>query len=420
MSTSSGLARVAAPLSRAKIDRALARLEGIFGLGFALLSLPVLSASMGTLKPEWALGVSIALFGTISAAFVCSFLGRGIRVSMGAVACLFVVTLALWPFAVRSPEAALGTQPWLWYIVIVAVGAAAVSFTPLWAGIYTVVVPVVYAILRILPAGGGASVPLALLDATYTLLLGSFLVIVIASLRQSASRVDLAQSTAVARYADAAKRAATEQERTRVDTVIHDRVLSTLLAAARSTTPDDRRIAVQMAERALVALQSADAETDASPDLPATALVERCRALADALGTEAPDTEARGTTVAFATAATVKGTVPARVLEGVYSAVVQAIVNSIQHAGTTDAHGRPVTRTISFLGDDEGGFTVVVSDTGAGFDPAAVPADRLGMRISIRERVNSIGGSVQVRSVQGAGTSVIIEWQAGRRNEAFA
>jgi signal transduction histidine kinase len=42
------------------------------------------------------------------------------------------------------------------------------------------------------------------------------------------------------------------------------------------------------------------------------------------------------------------------------------------------------------------------------------------MRISIRERVNSIGGSVQVRSVPGSGTSVIIEWHAGRQQEAFA
>jgi signal transduction histidine kinase len=398
------------PLSRAKIDRALARLEGIFGLGFALLSLPVLSDSIGTLKPDWAIGILLALFGSLVVACVCSFLGRGVRASMGVVACVFALALALWPFAVRSPEAALGTQPWLWYVVIVSVGAAAISFPPTWAGVYTVLVPIVYTVLRILPAGGGASVPLALLDAIYTLLLGSFLVIVIASLRQAASRVDQAQSTAVARYADAAKRAATEQERTRVDTVIHDRVLSSLLAAARSTTAEDRRIAVQMAERALVALQSADAETEASPDLPRTVLVERCRALAEALAAD----------VGFAAAGSFEGTLPARVLEGVYSAAVQAIVNSIQHAGVTDALGHPVARHISLLGDADEGFTLVISDTGCGFDPDAVPADRLGMRISIRERVNSIGGSVQVRSVPGAGTSVIIEWHAGRQHEVFA
>jgi signal transduction histidine kinase len=411
MSTSSGLsARGVVPLSRAKIDRALARLVGIFGLGFALLSLPVLSDSIGTLKPHWAVGILVSLFGSLVVACVCSFLGRGVRASMAVVACLFVLALALWPFAVRSPEAALGTQPWLWYVVIVSVGAAAISFTPTWAGVYTVLVPIVYTVLRILPAGGGASVPLALLDATYTLLLGSFLVIVIASLRQAASRVDQAQATAVARYADAAKRAATEQERTRVDTVIHDRVLSSLLAAARSSTPEDRRIAVQMAERALVALQSADAETEASPDLPRTVLVERCRALAAALAAD----------VGFSVAGSFEGTLPARVLEGVYSAAVQAIVNSIQHAGATDARGHPVARDISLLGDAAEGFTLVVSDTGSGFDPDAVPADRLGMRISIRERVNSVGGSVQVRSVPGAGTSVIIEWNAIRQDEAFA
>jgi signal transduction histidine kinase len=392
--------RIAAPLSRAKIDRLLARLEGLFGLCFALLSLPVLAASIHTLKPEWALGVAVGLFAAISLALICSFLDRGVRVSMAAVALLFVAALALWPFAVKSPEAALGTQPWLWYIVIVAVGAAAISFPPVWAGVYTVAVPVVYAALRVLPAGGGASVPLALLDATYTLLLGSFLVIVITALRQAASRVDLAQSLAVRRYSDAAKRAATEQERTRVDTVIHDRVLSTLLAASRSAGPEERRMAVQMAERALVALQSADAETEAAPDLPTSVLAERCRALAEALAAE----------VGFATSGTFDGTLPARVLEGVYSATVQAIVNSIQHAGATDAHGLPVTRTLGVFADGQGGFTVLVADTGRGFDTETVPADRLGLRISIRERVHSVGGSVQTRSVPGAGTSIILEW----------
>ncbi|MFB2581095.1 sensor histidine kinase [Herbiconiux sp. P15] len=411
MSASGGITtRAAVPLSRRKIERVLARLQGVFGLTFAVLSLPVLSSSIHTLKPEWAFGVAIALFGAISVAFVCSFVGRGVRIAMGAVACVFVVTLTLWPFAVRSPEAAIGTQPWLWYIVIVAVGAAAYAFPTFWAAVYTVAVPAIFAVLEVLPAGGGVSVPLALLDAIYALLLGAFLVFVIAALRQTASRVDQAQATAVARYAEAAKRAATEQERTRVDTVIHDRVLSTLLAAARGTTPADRRMTVQMAERALVALQSADAETEASPDLPATVLVERCQALADALAAD----------IGFSAQGSFDQVVPARVVEGIYSATVQAIVNSMQHAGFTDERGRHVVRTISMLGDPDEGLTLVISDTGQGFDPAGVPADRLGVRISIRERIDSVGGSVQVRSVPGAGTSVIIEWRADRRGEAFA
>jgi signal transduction histidine kinase len=384
------------PLSRAQIDSTLARLEGLFGFVFALLSIPVLSDSVGTLRPEWAWAVTIALFGSIGVAFVCSLAGRGVRISMGVMACVFVVTLVLWPLAVRSPTAAIGTQPWLWYIVIVAIGAAAISFPTFWAAAYTIAVPSIFAVLRVLPAGGGVSWELALLDAIYALLLGSFVVIVITALRSTASQVDEAQSTAVQRYADAAKRHAAEQERTRVDTVIHDRVLSSLLAASRSRTPADRELAVQMARRALVALQSADAESEGSADLPLAVLVDRSRSLAETLTAE----------IAFSVEGDLDGVVPARVIEGLYSATVQAIVNSIQHAG------EGVDRSISVHGGGAARVTVVVADAGAGFDVDAVPPDRLGVRISIRERVDAVGGSTEIRSAPGAGTTIVIAWPA--------
>ncbi|WP_382307530.1 ATP-binding protein [Herbiconiux sp. UC225_62] len=395
------------PLSRAQIDSTLARLEGLFGFVFALLSIPVLNESAATLRPEWAWAVSIALFGSIGVAFICSLAGRGVRISMGVVACVFVVTLVLWPLAVRSPTAALGTQPWLWYIVIVAIGAAGISFPTFWAAAYTIAVPAIFAVLRVLPAGGGAPWELALLDAVYALLLGSFVVMVITALRTTASQVDEAQSTAVRRYADAAKRHAAEQERTRVDTVIHDRVLSTLLAASRSRTADDRELAVQMARRALVALQSVDAESEGSADLPLSVLVDRSRSLAETLTGE----------IGFSVDGDLGGTVPARVLEGLYSATVQAIVNSIQHAGDGAA------RTISVHGRGTPGrpeVTVVVADTGTGFDVDAVPPDRLGVRISIRERVDAVGGTTDIRSIPGAGTTIAITWPAPSATEVGA
>ncbi len=396
----------AAALRRTQLDTTLARLEGLFGFVFALLSLPALAATAGTLKPEWAWGIPIGIFGSIGAALVCSMVGRGIRVSMIVVAGVFVVLLVLWPFAVLSPTAALGRQPWLWYVVLVAIAAAAIALPTVWAAVYTVVVPLIFAGLRMLPSGGGASWQLAVLDAVYVLLLGAFALIVITALRATASRVDAAQTTAVARYAEAATRHAAEQERTRVDTVIHDRVLSTLLAAARSSSPADREMVVRMAERALVALQSADAETEGGADLPLAVLVERCRALADTLDAE----------IAFEATGELGGSAPARVLEGVYTATVQAIVNSIQHAG------EGARRSITVAGRDAGqpggaGLRVVVADDGKGFAVAEVPADRLGLRISIRERAGSVGGSVDVTSAPGLGTRVQIAWPAERSDE---
>ena len=54
--------------------------------------------------------------------------------------------------------------------------------------------------------------------------------------------------------------------------------------------------------------------------------------------------------------------------------------------------------------DDE--IAVFVRDRGAGFDPAAVPEDRQGIRESIKSRLERAGGSAVVISAPGAGTEV--------------
>jgi len=53
-----------------------------------------------------------------------------------------------------------------------------------------------------------------------------------------------------------------------------------------------------------------------------------------------------------------------------------------------------------------GVLVVLVIDQGRGFDPAAVPEDRLGLRASVHERLSALGGTVTVWSRPGQGTSV--------------
>ena len=53
-----------------------------------------------------------------------------------------------------------------------------------------------------------------------------------------------------------------------------------------------------------------------------------------------------------------------------------------------------------------GALIVLVVDQGHGFDPAAVPEDRLGLRGSVHERLSALGGSVTVWSRPRQGTSV--------------
>ena len=51
-------------------------------------------------------------------------------------------------------------------------------------------------------------------------------------------------------------------------------------------------------------------------------------------------------------------------------------------------------------------MSVFVRDRGKGFDPAAVPDDRRGLRDSVSGRLTRLGGTVDVRSAPGEGTEV--------------
>lgn len=89
-------------------------------------------------------------------------------------------------------------------------------------------------------------------------------------------------------------------------------------------------------------------------------------------------------------------------------AVTQCLVNVIRHSGVRDAE-------VSVSGDD-GEVLLMIIDAGVGFVEAQVPDDRLGLRGSIRGRISGLGGTVQVWSTVGFGTSVIIRVPAPARS----
>ena len=100
--------------------------------------------------------------------------------------------------------------------------------------------------------------------------------------------------------------------------------------------------------------------------------------------------------------------IPVQAAEAVYSAAVQAMVNSLQHAGS-DAS---ILRWVAIRGTGFGGIRVQIGDTGSGFLLGDVPVERLGLRVSILERVASAGGRVEIDSNPGEGTVIDIELPA--------
>lgn len=90
---------------------------------------------------------------------------------------------------------------------------------------------------------------------------------------------------------------------------------------------------------------------------------------------------------------------PAR-LDALDAAVAQCLVNVVRHAGVSSAE--------VMIGGGSDELTVAVIDAGVGFDESRVPADRIGLRISIRARVEHEGGTVRLWSKPGVGTTIVL------------
>jgi len=85
-------------------------------------------------------------------------------------------------------------------------------------------------------------------------------------------------------------------------------------------------------------------------------------------------------------------------LAALLRAAREAMVNAAKHA--------QVDKVDVYAEVDADQVALFVRDRGVGFDPETIPADRLGVRGSIQDRMRRHGGTAIVRSVPGEGTEV--------------
>lgn len=81
-------------------------------------------------------------------------------------------------------------------------------------------------------------------------------------------------------------------------------------------------------------------------------------------------------------------------------AVKQCLVNVLHHSG--------LTRAEVAVFESASDVSVMVIDAGRGFTEAETAPDRLGIRYSVRQRMEAVGGVVQIWSTPGRGTSIMI------------
>jgi signal transduction histidine kinase len=196
--------------------------------------------------------------------------------------------------------------------------------------------------------------------------------------------------------------AAQELERRRLARELHDetgQALTSILLGLRSLEEfvegDDERAAVADIRRlAVETLQdvrrlAVELRPKALDDFGLEAALER---LTDTFG------ERTGLAVDFV-ARLGDEQLPAEVATALYRIVQEALTNVAKHA---QAH------TVSILLTRKNGqVALLIEDDGCGFDPQR-PADGFGLQ-GVRERVDLLGGSLQVESRAGAGTTLAVE-----------
>lgn len=382
--------------NRARVEQVVATSAAVAALVFGAQTVGAVLAQWQVFDGPWYPAIAVLVYAALIAAVVAGFLRRGQRLAFGVFAVTYLAATAAWPLL--APEVtAFHDRPWLWQLVNLAAAAAVIAF-PLWLGaVYTLVVPVLFSWATILPNGGANPFQQAVLDAWNMLILGTVVVVIIAMLRRAGDQVDRNQVSAMQRYTSAAREHALDRERVRVDGLLHDSVLATLLIAARADSDQQQAAAAELAEVALARLREHGNEGSVSVTI--DGLVDGLRELADRHG--------------FRWRSEGGGALPKTVTSAVSSAITgaaaQAIQNSLAHAEAADTE-----RSVVLRGEGNGVLVLEISDDGPGFELESVPPARLGVRVSIIERMADIGGQALVDTAPGAGTTVTLRWPAVR------
>jgi len=225
---------------------------------------------------------------------------------------------------------------------------------------------------------------------TQAMLIGIVVAAIGAITLASGRRLDAATAERAAAAAAAASARGRLAARSRAAAVVHDDVLATLTLAG-SGLPIPRDLLAAQAARAERSVRGLAAGTFAAAEpFPAELAAEVAR---------------RDPAARIEVAGDGAAGLPDDVRAALLGAALQAVDNSIRHAG-------PGTRRHVVVVARADAVTVTVTDDGVGFDPAALPADRLGVRVSIVERVRDAGGVAEVDSRPGGGTSIRLTWTA--------
>ena len=319
------------------------------------------------------------------------------RTAAGAVAYLLIGGACMYWYAITGAfelgvpgrtDSFLLTLPKI-ALIMVGAGTGAVSVS-LWAVAGFLVGEGVTALAAV-----QSGVPLAL-DGTTLIVLGvSFvLVAIISANRRAATR---AQSSVTRAERDEQVSELRFGIETKAAAVMHDTVLGHLAALGVSKPGQLSPELRAQISRDLEVLLGEEWLLDATAEVGDPAGSQwRSTALFGAIA----DARELGLSVEVSGDVGVLDSVGAAQATAIAQAAKQCLVNVQRHSGVENAE------VVVYGSETE--VSVMVVDAGRGFSEAETGADRLGLRHSVRRRIEAVGGQVQVWSTPGRGTSVMI------------
>ncbi len=380
------------------LSRVNSLLERVFSVASFLVGLQTFTNALTQfsehpLNPFW-FWLNFALLGGahLSIIYLVWIHGDG---RFGFVALTLTTAFALATWSMQLGDASLhpGDQPWIWWTVGIGGISAVGGFGVFFSGFFLITLPLSWFFIQVSEIGVPVPPLLALQDASFSFLFSSVLAGFVWVLRYESSKVDEANHNASIAAIDLARADSILRERDRVDALVHDSVLTTLLVASKANDEAAQKDAERLAEAAIQKLLTADTLLNTDESISISSLFSALE-VAIRRQSQCVQVEIEGSTDLQ---------VPGEVADAVAESTLQALANALNHAGAG-------TAVQVFLKGTNRGFKIVVKDNGRGFRPSRVPKNRLGLRLSIVGRVQAVGGKVFIDSKIGIGTNVIIEW----------
>ena len=317
--------------------------------------------------------------------------GRGKVIPLAYSSAVLVIVLLIPISNIQDFDFGVNGRPWIWW----AIGFAAILFavhtkTWLWVTYLTALSASWFAIEIVL--FGEQRIFQATLDSAYVVVYCFAVMALVSLVRNGAREVDVANGEAIKSALQQARAEAVGRERQRLDALVHDQVLHTLLLAARAQASDEKAAAAESASQAIASLERAKSDQDKSEVVTTAGLFRAIEDAALKLDTRV------SVEISGASSASLRP----EIAQAMTEATLQALDNAIQHSRASEIRLE--------LTSDKAGVRFIVEDNGVGFRPERVSKDRIGINTSIRFRMSSIGGFAEITSEPGKGAKVILGW----------